>query len=360
MQHILVVILPLFIETVASLSTCPPAFVAAGRRRSTRVFATGEEGALGSCRPTNGHDVTSADVESDASHHMQSNTSSHIVSITSKNIAGMKNEDSRDEIVIRFAPSEGAGAGFVAVTGESGSGKSLLVSKAIDLVTGGKAVSSLISSTENEASESGVELVVNLLEPHLSAVSSSLKQFGVDPEILNNEQSLGQLHLSRIIQRADASGRMKSLCRINGKHVSLKTLRSISSPLFTRVDVATASAALSRPASRLAMIDTGVSDALKRECLECRNEYERAKKKRRQLEKELEERVLPEGMQRSVGGPISEEDMELLQHWIDELGESFRLCHCYEYHLPRANVVGLQYNPKTTSNQELIRFERRY
>lgn len=165
--------------------------------------------------------------------------------------------------------------------------------------------------------------MANLSEPHLSAVSSSLEHFGVDPRVLYNEQSHGhRLHLSRTFQRSsDASGRMKSLCRINGRHVSLKTLRSVSSPLFTRVDVATASAALSKSSSRLAMIDVGVSDVVKRKCIQCRGEYERAKKKRIKIETDLEERVLPVGMQRDRG-PVNEDDMELLQHWVDELGES--------------------------------------
>lgn len=117
---------------------------------------------------------------------------------------------------------------------------------------------------------------------------------------------------------------MKSVCRINGKHVSLKTLRAVSTPLFTRVDVATASAALSRPTSRLMMIDTGVSDQLKRQCVESRIFYEKAKTRRLQIEKELEDRVLPAGMQRG-SGPLSEEDLDVLQHWVDELGKA---CEC--------------------------------
>ena len=166
---------------------------------------------------------------------------------------------------------------------------------------------------------------VNINEPHLSAVIASLNHFGIDPQILCQEHPYSRLHLSRTIQRTgDASGRMKSVCRINGKHVSLKTLRAVSTPLFTRVDVATASAALSRPTSRLMMIDTGVSDQLKRQCVESRIFYEKAKTRRLQIEKELEDRVLPAGMQRG-SGPLSEEDLDVLQHWVDELGKA---CEC--------------------------------
>ena len=69
--------------------------------------------------------------------------SSHIVSIKSTNIAGMISEKEDADIQVDF----GNEAGLVAITGESGTGKSLLVSKAIDLVTGGKAVSSLVVSS---------------------------------------------------------------------------------------------------------------------------------------------------------------------------------------------------------------------
>ena len=69
--------------------------------------------------------------------------SSHIVSIKSTNIAGMISEKEDANIQVDF----GNDAGLVAITGESGTGKSLLVSKAIDLVTGGKAASSLVVSS---------------------------------------------------------------------------------------------------------------------------------------------------------------------------------------------------------------------
>jgi len=71
--------------------------------------------------------------------------SSHIVSIKSSNIAGLINED------IKVDFGQEAGTSLIAITGESGTGKSLLVSKAIDLVTGGKAISSLVPSRAGES-----------------------------------------------------------------------------------------------------------------------------------------------------------------------------------------------------------------
>jgi len=89
--------------------------------------------------------------------------SSHIVSIKSSNIAGMINDVGDDRTSADIQIDFDSGGCLTAVTGESGSGKSLLVSKAIDLITGGKAVSSLVPMTsggENseQESSSSVEL----------------------------------------------------------------------------------------------------------------------------------------------------------------------------------------------------------
>ncbi|EED92241.1 predicted protein [Thalassiosira pseudonana CCMP1335] len=235
--------------------------------------------------------------------------SSQIVSIKSTNIAGLTNSQGTSDIEVNFGSN---GACFIAVTGESGSGKSLLVSKAVDLVTGGKAVATLVPTLGEggEDERSSVEMI-----------SSSLERFGIDPTILSNDQSTmtNQLHLQRTLQWSD-TGRLKSICRINGKHISLKSLRHIAAPLFTRVDVGAAATALARPASRLAMIDMGVEDSLKQNCLEMRESYKRARKKRMRLKSELESRVLPSSMQGSGYTSTSEEDQtELLGHWVDEL-----------------------------------------
>jgi len=163
---------------------------------------------------------------------------------------------------------------------------------------------------------------VNLYEPHLTSVSTALRRLGIDPTILDNEQSdAGQLRLKRTLSATD-SGRLKSACRINGKHISLKTLRQISAPLFTRVDVAAASAALGRPAARLTMLDMGVADSLKQNCAMMRDLYREKRKEKERLKRDLESRVLPSSLQSSsTDAGFDEEQMELLEHWVDELGE---------------------------------------
>ena len=47
---------------------------------------------------------------------------------------------------------------LIAVTGETGTGKSLLVSKVADLVTGGKATSSLLQNTNAADATATVEM----------------------------------------------------------------------------------------------------------------------------------------------------------------------------------------------------------
>ena len=109
-------------------------------RHSSRLWSDG------------GHDSHTSSVE-------QGSPTGHIVSIECCNIAGMSSGGETRGIRVDF----GRDACLVAVTGESGSGKSLLISKAIDLVTGGKAIASLVPSqssgeSDEQLDSSSVEL----------------------------------------------------------------------------------------------------------------------------------------------------------------------------------------------------------
>jgi ABC-type multidrug transport system fused ATPase/permease subunit len=77
---------------------------------------------------------------------------SKIVSIRSRNLCGAINPDGQD---IHVTLEDG---NLIAVTGETGSGKSLLVSKVADLVTGGKATSSLLQNTNGADATATVEM----------------------------------------------------------------------------------------------------------------------------------------------------------------------------------------------------------
>ena len=167
-------------------------------------------------------------------------------------------------------------------------------------------------------------------EPQLSAVETSLQQYGIDPSILylNGDQSKegGNLHLKRTLTAIN-SRRLKSVCSINGKHVSLKTLRQVTAPLFVRVDVGVASAALGNAASRLAILDMGISEQLIQNCIKFRNNYKEAKKNRERIKHELESRILPSSLQgnsNNVDMGFDEEQMQLMEHWVDEL-DSFEI-----------------------------------
>jgi len=213
---------------------------------------------------------------------------------------------------------------------------------------------------------------VKLFEPHLSAVSSALQSVGVDPSILfqhidnhntvsefddkNKNKKHGQLHAKRILHITE-TGRLKSTCRINNKHLSLKSLRKIVAPLFTRVEVGIASAALGRPASRLAMIDMGVSDEVKLRCRKIREEYKDARRYTRQLKRDLESRVLPPLFEiRDSGGGFDEEQLELLEHWIDELDEfETRIMHFCGMILTQYNeLLSDEYSGNTISGRNTL------
>ena len=126
------------------------------RNESASAFSSTSSERLGKIRYSsnikrgNGFDdvwwAVGYDDDLDLSYADVGHKSSHIVSIKSTNIAGMISEKEDANIQVDF----GNDAGLVAITGESGTGKSLLVSKAIDLVTGGKAVSSLVVSSAGQ------------------------------------------------------------------------------------------------------------------------------------------------------------------------------------------------------------------
>jgi predicted ATP-dependent serine protease len=73
---------------------------------------------------------------------------SYVSSIRSQNLARVNAAKDGNEIVINFGNVDDFNNMMVVVSGESGSGKSLLVSKVAELLTGSKVVPSLLYSTE--------------------------------------------------------------------------------------------------------------------------------------------------------------------------------------------------------------------
>lgn len=264
------------------------------------------------------------------------------------------------------------GGNLVCVTGETGSGKSLLVSKIADLLTGGKASGSLLHTTNAKATyndsdsddgnlqttslpSASAEMVLSLYdEAHVSFVSKALRRMGLDPTIvlqqLDDDGSTNQqqdatitLSLKRVMTMTPTAmndktkeendegtpkrQRMKSTCFINGHSVSLKVLKAIASPLIAVVNAPDASTALGRPALRLSMIDSGIPASILAWVHQLQTYYRKCKQYRKSLEKDLENQVLPVSMVRRGIGDGGEDDatsdnseqLELLQHWIEEL-----------------------------------------
>jgi DNA repair ATPase RecN len=141
-------------------------------------------------------------------------------------------------------------------------------------------------------------------------------------DFLINELGFGRLSLKRTILKASISNskqkkavRFRSKCEINGKQVTLKVLRSIARPLITIVDATAASSALSQGKARVAIIDTGVSNEILSKVKVSRRNYRDARKKREDIEREIQNRIMPT----SFTSMDSAENIELLQHWIEEL-----------------------------------------
>ncbi len=167
--------------------------------------------------------------------------------------------------------------------------------------------------------------VVKLSEPHLSHIEQIMYFLGLNStEIMSIENGFGTLSLKRTILQSEndkkakkTNSRFRSKCEINGKQVTLKVLRLIAKPLIATVDAAVASSALSQAKARAAIIDTGVPNEILSRTRVSMKAYRKARKKREEIERELDSRVMPASFTRADG----EENIELLQHWIDELNE---------------------------------------
>ena len=259
---------------------------------------------------------SAASVEGSSEHRR---SGSFISSIKSKNLAGMVNNDgSNDEICIHL----GDEPNLVAVTGETGTGKSVLIAKVASLVTGGTASPTMVPLSASEAS---VEMTIQLAQPHLSMVESACHTLGMDSSKVLAKAPDGS-SVKLVLQRTlslqpgkSSSGkpRLKSACQVNGMAVTLKAMKVIASPLLTIVDAAAAASALARPNSRLSVIDTAVPSSLKAEALRTKTAYRKARRHREALEQDLNSQVLPPSYSHSDNP--NEEAIEMLRHWVDEL-----------------------------------------
>ena len=239
-------------------------------------------------------------------------SSNRIISIRSRNLAGMSSIDGRQDILIEIKNGEN----FTAITGETGSGKSLLVSRVIQLIGGGKASSSLVSSSEDRSVSVGITFLIN--EEYQKYLGNLFDELGIKIDFKRNDAGTAMIDLERTIElgtaKTGAAERLKSTCRINNQAISLKNLATIASPLFACIDAAAASLALTKSSARMAMIDHAVSPEILSRARQTTLEYRVSRKERERLMTEISSRVLPTSFDSSLEGSI-----ELMNHWIREL-----------------------------------------
>ncbi|CAJ1952450.1 unnamed protein product [Cylindrotheca closterium] len=251
----------------------------------------------------------------------QKDPTSYISEIRSRNLAGVHADEAYNDVIVDLQAGDSVNS-MVVVTGETGSGKSLLVSKVADLVTGGKLDPLLLQRPSNEQSKestASTEMILKLFGSHIASVASTLRFLGVDAESILGEDvesmSRGALDLSlkRSIMQS-SNGRTKSVCEINDQTVTLKVLKAVASPLLAIVNAPLAGMALGRPNSRMAMIDIGIRSEITETVRQLQRKYNKCRRRRVSLEAELQSQVLPASM--NSGGNVNE---ELMLHWIDEL-----------------------------------------
>ncbi|WP_374717819.1 DNA repair protein RecN [Neobacillus sp.] len=104
--------------------------------------------------------------------------------------------------------------GLTVLTGETGAGKSIIID-AIHLLVGGRGSSEFVRHGEEKAEIEGLFQIDDLQHP----VYAKALEFGIDIEE------------GMVILRRDISRTGKSVCRINGKLVTISTLREIGAVL---------------------------------------------------------------------------------------------------------------------------------
>jgi len=266
------------------------------------------------------------------------------------------------------------GGFLTAVTGETGSGKSLLVARAVELLAGTAKKSSAASlllpvaaavgggggSTYNyeEEEQQGstssignnseedlsacVEMDIVVRGRHLGMAEAAFESMGIDPASLFDDEANGDsssnggpkperdryglIRVKRTLLLQPPSGkakkpRLKSVCTVNDRQVTLKLMSALVRPLLAVVDAAAASSALSNREARMSILDTAVRRETLANAARSKARYRRCRQRREQLQDEHASRALPPSF-RDNGGQVGGSDdkqLELLGHWIDEL-----------------------------------------
>ncbi|KAG7338417.1 DNA repair protein RecN [Nitzschia inconspicua] len=247
---------------------------------------------------------------------------SRIRQIRCRNLAGMTtSSNATDEIILNLPGTiNGRATDLIAITGETGSGKSLLIGRVADLVTGGKASIAMIHQDKGSGSDyytATAEMVLSLHPSHARMVKRTLQSLSIDPTTILKQGS-SDLTLTRVLSRNGP--RLKSSCSINTVPVPLKVIKAVGGPLLALVNAPAAAAALNKPSSRLYMLDTGVPASVLQSVRQLQSAYRQAKQHRQSLEHDLARHYLPVSMKNNDGKLWQDDrDLELLKHWVKEL-----------------------------------------
>lgn len=95
------------------------------------------------------HELRLSEENTNGSVLRQKDPTSYISEVRSRNLAGVHADETSGDVVVDLKIGDSINS-MVVVTGETGSGKSLLVSKVADLVTGGKVDTSLLQRPSDE------------------------------------------------------------------------------------------------------------------------------------------------------------------------------------------------------------------
>lgn len=291
--------------------------------------------------------------------------------------------DYRIQVDFGSSASQSGKSNLAVVTGETGSGKSLLVRKAVELLRGGKVAAGMVppplvavraadidGNGEEEidaaaaaaTAAASVEMTVLLEEPQLSATLNALRLYGLDSSsLLQGDRHLcvhrtfqWSLTPSTRGKTKTLPPRLKSSCYLNGQSCTLKALEAVVGPIVAVVDAPAASHALAKPEARLAVLDAAAAgaassffssssscstNATKRQGAGKSNPwlwvrqaqllYKERRAERERLQEELEQRILPArygaasyplaSAARGGSDDAAGQEAELLRHWVDEL-----------------------------------------
>ncbi len=202
------------------------------------------------------------------------------------------------------------------ITGETGAGKSLVTS-ALSLACGDAATSSSISASSHGPAT--INLSFELHGSDADVVRGKLLRLSLPVDDPPTQESSSSSSLTLTVERTirnTSNNKVRSSCSINDSETSLKNLKRIVSPLIARIDANAAATALSKPNSRLRALDRGVSPSTIVSAMVAYKKYQRARKERQQIQRDLAASLPPSFGNMDVSNA---EDSETLTHWVDEL-----------------------------------------